>query len=269
MADITMRRGAREVTFRKTDHFAVRLRSGRVTSARTLESTCGRTSTPVRHIDDVPTESMAVFALDDPSGLDDTMKELRAAPASAIVTHMYSLGDSPGSAVIPTGSLTVQFRADVESEEQEKILAEHGLEVVEDLDFLPRGHTVRLTRASTENPLKIAAALQKRAEVEIAEPDLGFRISFLHTPTDTHFRQQWYLDNRGDLLGLTEGADVKAKKAWDVTRGKRDIVICVMDDGFDLGHPDFDAPGVQRDFSHPYHWAGFVLVSDPGKMSPP
>jgi subtilisin family serine protease len=252
MADIKLRRGDRTVTFKKQpEHFAVRLRSGRITSERTLEAICGRSGTAARHIDDVPTESMSVFALDDPGGLDGTMKQLRAAPASAVVTHMYSMGDSPGTAVIPTGSMTVQFKADLEQKEQEAILAEHGLEVLEDLDFLPRGHIVQLTQASIENPLKIAAKLQRRTEIAIAEPDLGFQVSYLHTPTDTHFRDQWYLENRGDRLGLTAGADVSAKAAWDITRGTRDVVICVMDDGFDLEHPDFAGPGkivAPRDF---------------------
>lgn len=52
-------------------------------------------------------------------------------------------------------------------------------------------------------------------------------------------------------MGLRIGPDVKAENAWETSRGSRDIVICVMDDGFDLGHPDFDAPGkvvAPRDF---------------------
>ncbi len=36
---------------------------------------------------------------------------------------------------------------------------------------------------------------------------------------------------------------MKAEAAWDHTLGSRDVIICVMDDGFDLLHPDFDVPG--------------------------
>ena len=64
-----------------------------------------------------------------------------------------------------------------------------------------------------------------------------------HVPDDTLYRKQWHLNNPGNAVGLAEGADVKAEGAWEFTRGSRDVVVCVMDDGFDLDHPDFDAPG--------------------------
>lgn len=115
--------------------------------------------------------------------------------------------------------------------------------MLKELDFLPHGYTVKLTDASQENPLKIAAKLQQRKEIVTAETDLSFQISLKHIPMDTLYREQWHLNNRGDGVGLVAGADVKAERAWDYTRGSRDIVVCVMDDGFDLGHPDFNVPG--------------------------
>ncbi len=36
---------------------------------------------------------------------------------------------------------------------REEILAEFGLEIIEELDFLPHDYTVKLTQASKENPL--------------------------------------------------------------------------------------------------------------------
>ena len=252
MDEIKLKRGRREVTFKKLpDRFAVRLKQGKATDERALEVSLGRPKTEVRHMDSVATESMEVFAVEEAAALEETMDELRAAPGSDVITHMYALDDTPGGAVIPTGTMTIQFKPDVEAEDREKILAEFGLEVLEDLDFLPHGYTVRLTEASTENPLKIAAKLQQRQEIEVAEPDLSFQISFAHVPADTLYRQQWHLKNRGDRVGLKAGADVKAEEAWDYTRGSRDVIVCVMDDGFDLDHPDFNAPGkivAPRDF---------------------
>lgn len=252
MNEIKLKRGRHEAIFTKLPtHFAVRLKQGRASDERALEASCGRPKTEVRHVDSAATEKMEIFSVNESANLEETMNALRGAPASEVVTHMYALDGTPGGGVIPTGSMTIQFRPEVGDQQREGILAEFGLEVLEELDYLPHAYTVRLTDASKENPLKIAAKLQQRKEIETAEPDLSFQIALKYVPSDTLYPQQWHLKNRGDALGLAAGADVKAEEAWDVTRGTRDIVVCVMDDGFDLGHPDFNAPGkivAPRDF---------------------
>ena len=240
MQEITIRRGDQKVTFKKMpEHFAVRLKQGRATDEAALAASTGPPRAKVAHVDTAGPENLEVFAIEEAGELEQTMDQMRAAPTSEVITHLYTVDETPAGAVIPTGTMTVQFRGGVERERRGEILAEHGLEVVEDLDYLPQGYTVRLTVASTENPLKIAATLQEMDEIEVAEPDLSFKISLKYTPADTLYRDEWHLRNRGDQFGLIAGADVKAEQAWDYTRGERDITICVMDDGFDLEHPDF------------------------------
>lgn len=96
------------------------------------------------------------------------------------------------------------------------------------------------------NPLKIANALRKTPAVVLAEPDLAVKGNLtIHHPSDDLFPMQWHLDNRGGA-GLSAGADVSATEAWDITRGRRDITVAVIDDGFDTGHPDFASIGKLR-----------------------
>src|SRR5262249_35351120 len=54
------------------------------------------------------------------------------------------------------------------------------------------------------------------------------------------FMGQWYLRNTGQSNGLA-GADVNAVAAWAHTTGEPSIVIALLDDGFDLTHPDLIA----------------------------
>ena len=262
MDQVTIRRGSRNVTFTKSpDYFALRLKRGRPRDAMALEADCGRPASEVTHIDSVVSENMEVFAVKEPAKLEETTNQLRQAPAADVVSHVYTLDNIPGGMVIPTGTMTIQFRPEVTDEKREEILAEFGLEVLKDLDFLPHGYTVRLTQASKENPLKIAAKLQHRSEIVTAEPDLAFRASPKHAPMDTLYREQWHLKNRGDIIGLVAGADVKAEEAWELSHGKRDIIVCIMDDGFDLTHPDLNAQGkiiAPRDFGDD------DVVPDPG-----
>jgi subtilisin-like proprotein convertase family protein len=234
MDEIKLKRGDREVTFKKVpDHFAVSLKQDRATDEAALAASTGRPRAKVTHVETTGPENLEVFAVEEAGELEATMDEMREAPASDVITHMYTLDDTPGGAVIPTGTMTVQFKPDVTPDARADILAEHGLEVVENLDFLPHGYTVRLTDASTENPLKIAAKLQERDDIEAAEPDLSFRISLKYVPPDALYRDQWHLRNRGDQTGLVAGADVKAEDAWEythkaATQGRRNKNGCVI-----------------------------------------
>lgn len=252
MDEIKLKRGQQEVTFKKLpDYFAVRLKRGRAANEAALEASSGRPVSEVTHVSSAVAENMEVFSIQKPAKMEEMVDRLRDAPATDVVSHIYALDDTPGSGVIPTGTMTIQFKPNVTTQKREDLLAEFGLEVLEDLDYLPEGYTVRLTDASTENPLKIAAKLQQRPEILVAEPDLAFQVSLKHIPADSLYQEQWHLKNRGNTLGLTTGADVKAEEAWDITTGSRNVIVCVIDDGFDLGHPDLNAPGkivAPRDF---------------------
>jgi subtilisin family serine protease len=136
---------------------------------------------------------------------------------------------------------------------------------VKALDFLSEGYTVRLTAALKEDPLKIAAKLQQRDEIEALEPDLSFEVARQHTPADTLYREQWHLENGDDDLGLVAEAEVKTEEAWKHTRGSREITVCIIDDGFDLEHPEFKAPTkivAPRDFGQQDFDPNPVLEND-------
>lgn len=59
----------------------------------------------------------------------------------------------------------------------------------------------------------------------------------LTSPADPFFPLQWHLKNTGQLGG-TSGADIHVLDAWAVTRGSENVVIAVLDSGFEIGHPD-------------------------------
>ncbi len=241
---IKIKRGGDPVTFTKvSDQFAIRLKQGSARNEQSLEAACGKTRTTVIHIDEAAVIKMNIFSVINSEETESTIDELRKSPGADVTTHIYSLEDSPGSEMIPTGLLTIQFASAVSTEKQEEILREFGLGIVKYLEYLPGGYLVKLTSLSTENPLKIALKLQANESIEIADPDLAFRISFKHQPSDDLYKDQWHLKNRGGAPGMRTGADVKAEGAWDINRGSRDINVCVMDDGFDLQHPDFNTTG--------------------------
>lgn len=252
MNEITLMRGGREVVFRKSeDTFAVRLKQGRAMTRELLEATYGASLPNLDHVESFGPERMEVFRVTKAKQIEPMMETLRQAPATEVVTHVYTMDDAPGATVIPTGMMMIQFAPETSKADREAILDEFGLEVLEEIPYLADGYVVRLTAVSPINPLKMAAELQQRAQIKAADPDIAVPVAYAYAPPDTYYEQQWHLKNRGDKLGLLAGADVKAEEAWDYTTGTRQIVVCVIDDGVDLQHPDFagaDKIVAPRDF---------------------
>lgn len=66
----------------------------------------------------------------------------------------------------------------------------------------------------------------------------------LAAPTDPKFNQLWGLHNTGTnapssfgQIGV-KGADIGALKAWELSKGSKDIKVAVIDTGIDYNHPD-------------------------------
>lgn len=141
------------------------------------------------------------------------------------------------------------------------------------------------------------AALMTSPEVEYAEPNYiysaavmpkeknmnhkkleasPFADKFAATPSDPSFGQLWGLRNTGSnepqgKAGV-EGADVNAMKAWDMTKGARNVRIAIIDTGIDYNHPDLkgnvdsesgynfanDTKDAMDDNGHGTHCAGTI-----------
>ncbi len=242
MDTVTLKRGRAKITLNKTpNQFAVRLKSGRANSLPALDAACGPSPGEKNHLDSAARQNLELFAIKNDADLNGAMTELRKSPACQVVSHTYTVGGSTSEAMIPTGALTVQFSPALSNQGREDIMAAHGLELVKRLPYLPDAYVLRCTAASTQNPLKIAKVLQDHDQVLVAEPDLAFKRSAQYQPACALYPHQWHLHNAGGDAGLRAGADVAAEAAWDISLGKREITVCIIDDGFDLDHPELNA----------------------------
>jgi len=73
--------------------------------------------------------------------------------------------------------------------------------------------------------------LKKSGLYEYVEPNMLFRMS-ASAPNDTYFSKQWGLRNTA-----YPGIDANALSAWDITRGRQDVAVAVLDSGV-AWHPD-------------------------------
>jgi subtilisin family serine protease/subtilisin-like proprotein convertase family protein len=171
---------------------------------------------------------------------DESMKRLRA--NDNIVHHVYHDRQAPDSQYLITETFFIKFKPDTPDHRiQEYMAAEH---LVVEQDMGNKTYLVRVTDETGRNPIRTANAAATRTDVEYAEPNLVRQLTRFFTPPDPLFSREWHLHAPADVApDLVAGAGIFAADAWDLTRGRRDIVICVADDGFDLTHPDFQGTG--------------------------
>ncbi|MBR9838487.1 MAG: S8 family serine peptidase [Rhodobacteraceae bacterium] len=151
---------------------------------------------------------------------------------------------------VPEGTLFLRFEPDADADAITDVILRYDLELVSASGGF---HTVR---TFTRDGVRLAADLQAEPAVALAEPDLitpRNLLSFL--PSDAMLARQWHLENRGEIdgnrAGLKAGADARVVAAWRRlgSLGSSETVIAVIDDGFDLTHPDLAGKSVDpRDF---------------------
>lgn len=177
----------------------------------------------------------------------DLLDQLRSDNTVNVGTHVFhtSEDDVP---FVPTGELFVVFKENATDAAKQKLLDNQNLELVEARDG--NEFIVRISRQS-RNPLKVAADLQESDIVEVAEPELATvgRLTAAALPTDALLNEQWHLRNtghhRGTSLFFKAGADARVIDAWQTAGGlgSPGTVVGVIDDGFDLTHPDLNGSG--------------------------
>lgn len=173
---------------------------------------------------------------------DAAMDRFRSEEMDGVCHHAYRPKGATNTRYYLTDRITVKFGPDVSYDTIASILSEAGLRILKEYPGSANALLLQVTRAAGENPIKIANGLAERDEVEYAEPNLVNRFQTYYTPQDTYFDRQWHLRSWNGPELVVE-ADVSATAAWDYGRGRRDVVIAVVDDGVDLSHPDFSGPG--------------------------
>ncbi|MCH6198665.1 S8 family serine peptidase [Aquiflexum sp. LQ15W] len=74
-------------------------------------------------------------------------------------------------------------------------------------------------------------------KIIVAMVNRPLRLEFDAVPNDTNYGVQWHLNNPSQPQ-----FDIRAQGAWDINKGRNDVIIAVLDGGVDYNHPDLD-PG--------------------------
>jgi subtilisin family serine protease len=151
------------------------------------------------------------------------------------------------------GELLVRFKSTVAATAQQSALARAGVKSERKLRKL----NARLVKVDPAEQRRVWKRLAADPRVASVEPN--GRVHALAIPNDSAFTELWGLRNTGQTITVSDGtrytgtpdADIDADEAWDVTTGRREVVVAVIDTGVDFSHPDL---GGSRTAANPLMW---------------
>lgn len=107
------------------------------------------------------------------------------------------------------------------------------------IDAIPDLAAFRVVLTTGLEALKWSEALADDPRVRFIHPDFKFPLEArdVDPAMEPLFKDQWNLENTGQSGG-TVGADIDLRTAWRVTTGRPDVVIGLLDLGFEQDHED-------------------------------
>jgi Subtilisin-like serine proteases len=138
--------------------------------------------------------------------------------------------------VLYTENIFIKFMDSVKVEACEKILDRYKLAIKQKPGFAPNTYFVAAPDNTGLEIFNIAEKLLKMKEVELCHPELIRKkaLKIIHP-------LQWHL-KPSVINGKKVNADVKAEEAQKLSSG-RNVIIALIDDGFDIDHPEFSRKG--------------------------
>ncbi len=95
----------------------------------------------------------------------------------------------------------------------------------------------KLSVKGNKNAEKLVQSLGKLNDIEDAFIEEPIKLKPAIIPNDLYYGSQWHLNS-----SLRPYSDIDAEQAWNINKGRNDVVIAVCDGGVDYTHPDLD-PG--------------------------
>lgn len=193
---------------------------------------------------------------------------LERSPAVREMASVYYSSDDEVP-FVPEATITVRFRDDAAPEDIEALVVANRLSHV---GMTRDGSYVMAVPPGPDDAVEIAARLQDSPLVALSQPDMVTPVEWSNfLPDDALLKRQWHLENLGNhnniSINYKAGADARVLAAWKElgNLGDPKVVVGVIDDGFDLLHPDLADKAVSpRDFLR----GGTDVSPEPDLFSP-
>lgn len=142
-----------------------------------------------------------------------------------------------------TNRLLVSFAKGTKKAQLDRLARQHGLRIVEEIDYVEQGYVLELPRGSQRTALGISSDLMESGLFEWSLPEFVVERVERYTPADPSYPSQWHLHSTGQG-GAKVDADVDAPEAWDTQKGSASIIVAIIDGGIEYTHEDLTANAV-------------------------
>lgn len=166
---------------------------------------------------------------------ESTKQQLRAQRKALMgMRHVVRVFEHELGPVIETDEFVVRFKDKVTESQAAALLAQHGAVIVEPLGaFAPNGYLARVTDPERTPSTEVANSLYAQPDVLYSHPNLISPAEPTATVNDPYVGYQWALST------------ISAPNAWNWGFGTSNVIIAVLDCGFDLYHEDLRSKWVQ------------------------
>ena len=134
--------------------------------------------------------------------------------------------------------VVVRFRPDLSTAKRGRLLKERDLEIRRTNPLVPNQVVAVDRKRQGPELLEVCNHYVESEDVLFATPNFVSEYRRAAATAVTPPEKQWHLENRARAADQVKGEDVRAGKAWVTTKGRRKIVVAVLDDGVDMAHPN-------------------------------
>ena len=173
-------------------------------------------------------------------------RKFTACPSAAIlfflVTFIFSGSIAAKEAAYQPGELLVQLRSGADIQQ---MISSLKIAKMHPQKLLSARLNIWLVAFDEQQISGIAALKSVKQQPDVQNVQFNHFVTRRSTiPNDMQYASQWALNNTGQTGGVVD-ADIDAPEAWDISTGGQtatgeEIVIAVIDGGFDLDHPDLN-----------------------------
>ena len=133
-----------------------------------------------------------------------------------------------------TASFSIYLSDDATEEQARNLAAELGVEFIGYVGW-GRWYQLRTNKNSAGDALVCSNLFYESGICREVDPAFGFRI-IRNTVTDPGLVNQWAIDG----VNNSTNRDIYAQDAWNITKGKSNIKVAIIDEGIRIEHPEFN-----------------------------
>jgi subtilisin family serine protease len=232
--------GTKHILHESNDMVAIRTRNSRNLKSAVISDKGKKVLKDLEIVLEFPEADITVFKTKGTvkerfAARDKARSALKKEPELRFVGKVL-LEEDGKTVVLYTENIFIKFHDNILTDVCERIIYQNGLKIKQKPDFAKNTYFISAPENTGLRIFDISESLLSMKEVEFCHPELIRKRGFKNIHP-----KQWHL-KATSISGTSVNAGVKADLAHKLVTGEN-IIIALIDDGFDIDHPEFKQPG--------------------------